>query len=301
MTKDLKTMFLNRLNKVLNDRGILEREKSGWLRDLLNIDTSSAGRKLKGYIAMSIDDLTKIAADLNCTTDYLLCLTDEVGNKKGVSNGVSYKVPGLVLNLESQKIDADHTNVVSAVLEDKGIECIAWISAEIAKEEKNMVAWRDSLADKWIVSTEIDSHHNHQCHSVYAYVQINPSLTPKRIAVLDDREETAELMCQYLEQAGYIADKYISTDVLSLTMDQIIYDGFVLDWSMGNGYTSEKIMIEVRKKQGQEIPIILMTGEASEADTEHAIEQHGVVYFQKSVKHPPFRLVVAQLKKELKI
>jgi CheY-like chemotaxis protein len=301
MTKNLKTMFLTRLNKVLNDRGILERERSGWLRDLLDIDMSSAGRKLKGYIAMSIDDLAKIASNLNCTTDYLLCLTDKISHTIDNINGTTYKIPGLVINLDSQKVDADKASVVSAVLDNKSSECIAWISTETAKDEKHMVAWKDNIGDKWIISTEPEGFHAHQCHSVYAYARINPSLTPKRIAVLDDRDETAELMCQYLEQAGYVADKYISTYSLSTTMGQIIYDGYVLDWSMGNGYTSEQIMVKVRKEQGQEAPIILMTGEASESDAEHAIEQHGVVYFQKSVKHPPFRLVIAQLKKALKI
>ncbi|MCD5327945.1 response regulator [Chromobacterium piscinae] len=302
MIDDFKTQFLSRLTQMMDLRGVTERERSGWLRDLLGIDTSSAGRKMKGFIAFNLEEVSKVAKALNCTSDYLLALSEESISGEQHLPGIAFQGLGLQTTLVCDRLPDNEVTVMPArmVGAPENSEYIAWISREPNWQPTLIAAWQDPAQFVWWIGPVQDIPADTPRHCVYAYLALGPGIGPYRIAVLDDRAETAELMQSYLEQAGYIADTFTRTEALRNVLVQRRYDAFVLDWSMGRGETTEALMQEIRRRNGSAIPIILMTGEASEADTERAIELLGVRYFQKTVRTPPFRLVVAQLKKDLR-
>ncbi|WP_080939990.1 helix-turn-helix domain-containing protein [Chromobacterium violaceum] len=298
MTDDFKPLFLTRLTQLLDQKGIAERERTAWLRNLLDIDLSSANRKLKGGIAFNIEELAKVARTINCSTDYLLGLK----NESHISElpGSSFHGFGVKTTLISERLSTDKVMTVAARMwdsHDGGADLIAWLSLEPHASQAHCLAWQTKESPYWWLGPANQVPIDCQQYPVYAYLTLESCIGWYRIAVLDDRAETAEIMQSFLEQAGYISDTFTQITDLRNALKTESYDAFVLDWSMGRGETTEPLIQEIRQVHGTNIPIMLMTGEASESEIERAIDQHGVRYFQKTGLFKP---IVAQLKKDLR-
>ncbi|KUM04764.1 response regulator [Chromobacterium subtsugae] len=297
MIDDFKSYFLGRLAQLLESRGIAERERTLWLKTLLGIDLSSANRKLKGGIAFNIEELAKVSRAVSCSSDYLLGLKDEASATR--PPGHAFDGLGVRATLDCDRLPAQDTMTVAARHlgdpDEKAL--IAWISRNESALNAQVVAWKPVGGSGWKMAERADAPSDATLHRVYARLALDPAISAYRIAVLDDRAETAEVMQGFLEQAGYIADTYTRTDELAKALRQTRYDAFVLDWSMGRGETTESLMEDIRQNHAADTPIILITGEASELEIERAIDRHGVRYFQKTGLFKP---IIAQLKKDLR-
>lgn len=87
-----------------------------------------------------------------------------------------------------------------------------------------------------------------------------PLHSPKRaVAILDDNRDSADSACLFLEQSGLSATKYYDIPSIFAAMRTTKFDGFVLDWQIGND-TSEVLIQEIRRTMGITVPIILLTG-----------------------------------------
>ncbi|MDH0342136.1 helix-turn-helix domain-containing protein [Chromobacterium haemolyticum] len=298
MIDDFKAQFLNRLAQLLDIRGVAERERTAWLRNLLDIDLSSAGRKFKGVIAFNIEEVARVAKAMNCSTDYLFGLSEDLSSSDRLP-GYSFHGFGLQTTLVCDRLPENDVIAVPAkMLNAPGdSEFVVWLSKEPNWHSTHIAAWKDPDGSTWWIGPVKDVPSDTARHCVYAYLALGPGIGPYRIAVLDDRAETAEVMQGFLEAAGYIADTFIRTEDLRRAMEHSRFDAYVLDWSMGRGETTEPLMQDIRRKCGPATPIILMTGEASESEIERAIDQLGVRYFQKTGLFKP---IVAQLKKDLR-
>ncbi|KMN50886.1 helix-turn-helix domain-containing protein [Chromobacterium violaceum] len=297
MIDDFKSLFLVRLAQLLDARGIAERERTAWLRDLLGIDLSSANRKLKGGIAFNIEELAKVAKTIHCSADYLLGLTENSGCN--ALPGLTFQGLGIQTTLLCDRLPAQEAMAVAARTPgeaDGGEAIIAWISCQSSAQYAQLVGWKDAEHGGWWVGGLDEAPEQAALHRVYASLRLDASISAYRVAVLDDRAEAAEVMQGFLEQAGYEADTYTCVADLSQSLKRTRYDAFVLDWSMGRGETTEGLMEEIRRQHAG-TPIMLITGEASELEIERAIDQHGVRYFQKTGLFKP---IIAQLKKDLR-
>ncbi|OHX21491.1 helix-turn-helix domain-containing protein [Chromobacterium sphagni] len=297
MIDDFKSYFLARLVQLLESRGIAERERTVWLRTLLDIDLSSANRKLKGGIAFNIEEVAKVAKTMGCSSDYLLGLKDE--HCAHHLPGPSFQGLGVHATLLCDRLPEQEAIAVAARMpgpNDSGSALIAWISRNDRALNARIVGWRDENNNWWIGALD-EAPVGAALHRVYAHLLLDASISAYRVAVLDDRAETAEVMQGFLEHAGYIADTFTRTADLSQALRQVRYDAFVLDWSMGRGETTEALMEEIRQSHATGTPIMLMTGETSELEIERAIDRHGVRYFQKTGLFKP---IIAQLKKDLR-
>ncbi|MEO4028486.1 helix-turn-helix domain-containing protein [Chromobacterium vaccinii] len=298
MVDDFKSLFLTRLTQLLDLRGIAERERTAWLRGLLDIDLSSANRKLKGGIAFNIEELAKVTRAMNCSADYLLGLKNESYTSE--LPGSTFHGFGVKTTLISDRLPADKAMTVAARMwdsQDGGTDLIAWLSLEPHAPHAHFLAWQTKESPYWWLGHACQAPMDCRQYPVYAYLTLDSCIGWYRIAVLDDRAETAEIMQSFLEQAGYISDIFTQVADLRNALKIESYDAFVLDWSMGYGETTEPLIQEIRQAHGSNIPIMLMTGEASESEIERAIDQHGVRYFQKTGLFKP---IIAQLKKDLR-
>ncbi|MEO2217545.1 helix-turn-helix domain-containing protein [Chromobacterium vaccinii] len=298
MTDDFKPLFLARLTQLLDAKGMAERERTTWLRDLLEIDLSSANRKLKGGIAFNIEEVAKVAKAVSCSTDYLLGLKE--GSARDALPGLAFQGLGVQATLLCDRLLEQETMVVSAKKRNasNGDDAtIAWISRQSSAQNAQFIGWKDDEHGGWWLGNLEDAPEHAALHRVYASLALDASISAYRVAVLDDRAEAAEVMQGFLEQAGYAADTYTRVADLSQALQRIRYDAFVLDWSMGRGETTEGLMEEIRQRHVAGTPIMLITGEASELEIERAIDQHGVRYFQKTGLFKP---IIAQLKKDLR-
>ncbi|UTH76234.1 helix-turn-helix domain-containing protein [Chromobacterium sp. IIBBL 290-4] len=295
MTDDFKPLFLSRLTQLLELRGIAERERNVWLKNLLEIDLSSANRKLRGGIALNIEELAKVAGALSCSSDYLLGLTSSSQEEAAAFQSQSLSA---TLRMEGLASDELFATSARAWQPAEGMDsCIVWLGKiERANNARN-VAWRCQDSGEWWFGLQGDAPGACELRPVIACLMVESGLNNHRVAVVDDRAETAEVMQSFLEQAGFLADTFTGTAAARAALQTTRYDAFVLDWSMGQGENTEPLIEEIRRTLPPDTPIMLITGEASEAEIERAIDRHGVRYFQKTGLFKP---IVAQLKKDLR-
>ncbi|MDF0604614.1 helix-turn-helix domain-containing protein [Neisseriaceae bacterium TC5R-5] len=299
MTNNFKTHFLIRLNQLLMLRGIAERERNNWLRSLLEIDLSSANRKLKGGIAFSLEEVVKVARSLNSSTDYLFGLKQTT--RLDTLAGHYFQGLGVETTLLSSRLPDKTVMTVLASMPGSlshTTQLISWLSScPVQTVTTELAAWQAVDRPGWLLAPAAQAPNQLAQHNVYAYLKLDVVLGAYRIAIVDSREEDTTVMQGLLEQAGYLTATFSNMEHLQMAQEQERYDAFILDWSLGRGETSEPLMQYIREKYGADIPIVLLTGEANESDIERAIDLYSVRYFQKNGL---FRPMIAQLKQDLR-
>lgn len=293
---EFKLSVSNRLNRIMDIRNIPNRVKTTWLKNELGGDLVSAGRKLKGITALNMAELKKIAEELECSTDYLLGLTDNHCSSEKKHS--PFQAFGVEVSLSSKNSKLNNADIVSGYVDSHYREkCIAWISKEATdtRKEDGVFAWKDNDDHLWTIGSPKDSK-DVPVHEVYSALTIYSDHPIQQIAVLDDRIETAEIMQTFLEDAGFIAETFTNLHDIKEKLNKTRFDAFVLDWALGNGQNSEQLIIDIRNSYGNHIPIILLTGEATESEIERAIKLN-VRYFQKN---GIFKPIIAQINNDLK-
>ena len=109
----------------------------------------------------------------------------------------------------------------------------------------------------------------------------------KVIAVLDDDQDLTNSICAHFEASGYDARPFYKTaDLLSSATAQR-YDGFVIDWIVGE--TSTLKLIASLREQDPKCPIVVLTaqvlsGVVDEADIAEAVKRYDLVFSEKPVR-----------------
>lgn len=142
-------------------------------------------------------------------------------------------------------------------IEGKRIACLVWLGEPtIAGSRHDLVARQER--GEYVVSMAMPV-------SGVPYFQVrrlefNKLASPgmRRIAVLDDDRDTADGLCAQLRRQGYEAKAYY--DALTLQADSALvkFDGYVLDWVLGDG-TAGSLIAQLRD-QGVQSPIAILSG-----------------------------------------
>ncbi|MEF0943871.1 helix-turn-helix domain-containing protein [Rhizobium sp. BR 362] len=119
---------------------------------------------------------------------------------------------------------------------------------------------------------------------------IEPTLSRRRVAILDDHADTAQTIVQYMETAGLEAVAFNDPQVL---YDQTNFDAYVLDWIIerdARRYTALKLVENIRARNAL-CPIIILTGQirtgnADEENIAAALAQHNLKFFTKPASMP---------------
>jgi ActR/RegA family two-component response regulator len=111
--------------------------------------------------------------------------------------------------------------------------------------------------------------------------------TGKVIAVLDDDQDLTNSICAHFEASGYDARPFYKTaDLLSGAATQH-YDGYVIDWIVGE--TSTLKLIGALREKDAKCPIVVLTaqvltGVVDEADIAEAVKRYDLVFSEKPVR-----------------
>jgi len=111
--------------------------------------------------------------------------------------------------------------------------------------------------------------------------------TRRVVAVLDDDEDLTNSICAHFEASGYDARPFYKTvDLLSAAAAQR-YDGYVIDWIVGE--TSTLKLIGTLRENDPKCPIVVLTaqvltGVVDEADIAEAVKRYDLVFSEKPVR-----------------
>jgi ActR/RegA family two-component response regulator len=111
--------------------------------------------------------------------------------------------------------------------------------------------------------------------------------TRKVIAVLDDDQDLTNSIVAHFEASGYDARPFYKTADLLASAAAQRYDGYVVDWIVGE--TSVLKLIASLREQDSKCPIVVLTaqvlsGVVDEQDIADAVKRYDLVFSEKPVR-----------------
>lgn len=91
-----------------------------------------------------------------------------------------------------------------------------------------------------------------------------------RIALLDDDSRQSDLVCKILSAAGHACQLFANAHEMLQQLHQEDCDMLILDWQPTNR-SSLEVVRWAREKMSHQLPVLLMTGSASEDDIIEAL------------------------------
>jgi DNA-binding response OmpR family regulator len=109
------------------------------------------------------------------------------------------------------------------------------------------------------------------------------SSNPMNVAILDDDPYQRQLLSMLVETGGHHAAGFGSGAELFDAIGKRSFDLMLLDWMMPD-MNGEKVLTELRKRPGLDLPVIVVTVRDSEADVVSALRQGADDYIVKPAK-----------------
>lgn len=251
---------------VFDRHGVPHSERSRLVERILELAYSAAHRRVRGKASWTIEELESLAAHFGETLDEVF--------------------------IAAAKMRADSATLVAG---DLRLKCQLWIGAETKRPlQGGLVATREGL--RWTVVAASED----IAGPMYEVRQLlmEPNATyGSRIAVLDDEPAVTESLCSFLRQAGFRADAFHAIDALQQASAALPYDGYVLDWVVGD-QTVGALVERVRATDAQ-CPIAIFTGKNERGDVVSDIAdmmaRHDVRYFSKPLDPPMITAVMRRL------
>jgi ActR/RegA family two-component response regulator len=253
---DAPSLAVSFLRALMDRHGLPRYRQSAWLADAMGLSYSQAHRRMTGASPWSLEDLAKVAA-----------LFDET-----LSDLVSAGQP--------------HT-AVPGVMDVGGarLSCQLWLGDAVDQPRPDsLVAVKTSSGWAAVVAREASEGTTYRIERLEA----RPLATARKVvAVLDDDEDLTNSIVAHLEASGYDARPFYKTaDLLAAAAAQR-YDGYVVDWIVGE--RSVLKLIASLRAQDAECPIVVLTaqvlsGVVDEQDIADAVKRYDLVFSEKPVR-----------------
>ncbi|HAT33729.1 MAG TPA: hypothetical protein DCW29_23670 [Janthinobacterium sp.] len=272
-----------RVRSLMERRGIAKRRQCKELTHILQLSFSQAHRKLNGASPWTLEQLKK--------------LTEHFGEPLGMLEQ-EHEVPAGMADADGRGEIHDALFVIG----ERALPCTAWIGPRVCLQYRaEFIALHD--ADGWRVVENgpgLDIHaERHQVDKVEIHVQQPPQAT---IAVIDDDRNSADNLRDYLNETGFKASAFYNHATLEAAMQEVEYDGYVVDWLLGST-TTEQLIRSIRLSGQATAPIILLTGQlitgkANESDVARVIMQFNVNCQEKPTR---LSIIAAELSNALNL
>ncbi len=94
-----------------------------------------------------------------------------------------------------------------------------------------------------------------------------------RIALLEDEQDQADLVCAWLKAAGHSCHAYALGKDLVREAQRETFDLFLLDWEVP-GMSGAEVLVWIRANIAEPVPVLFVTARQREEDIVHALS-HG--------------------------
>jgi len=241
---------------LMERHGLPKYRQSAWLADATGLSYSQAHRRMTGASPWTLEDVAKVASIFGET------LADVIS---AMQPGDA--VPG-TMNLGAT-----------------AMPCRIWLGDEVDRHSAGpVVAIRTS--DGWSAVPASEATED----VVYRIEKIEArpiDAMRKVIAVLDDDEDLTNSICAHFDASGFDARPFYKiADLLASAAEQR-YDGYVIDWIVGD--TSVLKLIDALREKDPISPIVVLTGQViagvvEEIDIAEAVKRYGLTFSEKPVR-----------------
>ena len=244
--------------RALMDRhGLPKYRQSAWLADAMGLSYSQAHRRMNGVSPWTLEDLAKVAALFGES------LADVIAS-------------------------SERGSAVSGTLSigRAAVPCRIWLGEEVDRQSAAdpVVAVRTSAGWSAVPASEATEDIVYRIEKIEA----RPAdVTRKVVAILDDDEDLTNSICAHLDASGYDARPfYRIADLLAGAAAQR-YDGYVIDWIVGE--TSALRLIAALREKDPKSPIVVLTGQVmagvvGEVDIADAVKRYDLTFSEKPVR-----------------
>ncbi|MDQ6679651.1 MAG: hypothetical protein M3Y67_01630 [Pseudomonadota bacterium] len=244
------------VRQLMERHGLPKYRQSAWLADAAGLSYAQAHRRMNGAAAWTLEDLERVAA-----------LFGE-------------SLADVVAMGQSQD-----SVLATMKLGPTTIPCVLWIGERVQNPKPDeVVAIKTSSGWAALCASEtVDS-------ATYTIerLQAKPSATQRKsVAVLDDDQDLTNSVCAHLQASGYDARPFYKTADLQASVRSQRYDGFVIDWIVGE--TSTLKLIAALRAQEAACPIVVLTaqvvtGMVQETEIADAVAAYDLVFSEKPVR-----------------
>ena len=230
--------------------------QSAWLAGAMGLSYAQAHRRMNGAAAWTLEELEKVAELFGESLADVVALGHAHGSVTGI------------LRLGSARV-----------------ACDLWIGDEIETPAiDTLVAIRTSSG--WAAVSAVEAIDK----PAYAVERLRtrPETSRRKVvAVLDDDRDLTDSICAHLQYGGYEARPFYATSNLEASLASQRYDGFVIDWIVGE--TSTLDLIAAVRAQDDRCPIVALTaqvisGAVQESDIADAVARFNLVFSEKPVR-----------------
>ena len=241
---------------LMERHGLPKYRQSPWLADALGLSYSQAHRKMSGASPWSLEDLERVGILFGETLAQVVRV-----------DAVTGSVPASL-------------RVGSA-----SVGCRLWLG-EIVESPRpdSLVAISTGAGWTALIAAEASE------GPAYAIERLEsqPSEDVRKvIAVLDDDQDLTHSICAHLQASGYDARPFFRTADLVSSAKAQRYDGFVIDWIVGEASTL-KLIASLRAEDALR-PIVVLTAQVTsglvdEADIAEAVRAHRIEFSEKPLR-----------------
>lgn len=251
---------------LLHRHGLSADKHSVKVSELLAISYSQAHRKTSGVSAWSLEELKRMAEHFGESLVDLLWFTERT--EAAPATLAVGGLPFACLVKLGGPVPANQASGLVAV-ESEGLYSI------------------HTAAD---MSTQV-------VRPVQRLVMQPPGAHSPSVAVLDDDAESADNLCAHLSASGYQTSPFYTVAALRAATAQRRYDGYVLDWVVGDETVRE--LIGQIRGDCLLTPILVLTGQigsgrVNESAVATALATYGLLYFEKPVRLAIISAALAQ-------
>ncbi len=236
--------------------GLPKYRQSAWLADAMGLSYSQAHRRMTGASPWSLEDLARVAALFGETLPDLV----SVGQRQATVSAV-------------MSVGTAH------------LPCQLWLGESVAQPRPNLlVAVKTSSGWSAVMASEATEGDMYRIERLEA----RPVAAARKvIAVLDDDQDLTNSIVAHFETSGYDARPFYRTADLLASAAVQRYDGYVIDWIVGE--KSVVKLIGALREQDPKCPIIVLTaqvvsGIVDEADIADAVKRYDLVFSEKPVR-----------------
>lgn len=246
MKKNLN--YLEKINELLNKKGITQRKHASTIANILGIQYKSAKQKLDKKRGIKLSEIITIFKYFN-----------EPFKIKRNHNCV------YIVNDIHKICNIDVSNNHFTHFEDGGMYAIKKDDIFIIYEDKNKMLEAGN--------------------KLYQIKNIEFLPAPK-IAILDNDIDLLNLLKKITKRYGIEADTYKTREELSMKMNKENYQAFIIDWLLDFNETSESLIKKIDLSEEENKKIIILTGQLEnyEKNISDIILNYDVTLIEKPAK-----------------
>jgi CheY-like chemotaxis protein len=251
------------VSDLLTRAGVPEKSWSSTIANLMGWHFQTATRRMANQETFTLEDLLKLATHYQTTVSAML--------------QAAYPGEAVLPNSHAAHLRIGTAEVACQVITKPTAQ--ARNSALVAVEEPA----------GWMVYAAAEAPASTRLHAVLQLQIASHGPAPMQIAVVDD--EAPKTLVRFLNGFGFAATHFSETaPVLALLESAQRPDAYVLDWILGHGETSRKL-IEAIRQVDRSCPIVLLTGtiqsrRANQSEIAEVVGTYNVEFYEKPTKLP---------------